>query len=134
MGTPNDFGGDRSKAFIFESEFMLYLMANAETYNTAEKKITFMLSFMTKGTATEWKLIKVYNYMKDGWPTDFDTFRKEWEETFLPVDAASDARITQALLSGIWDDAALIKYFIEGLHPKITEKIFEQAEVPMKIN
>ncbi|THU78148.1 hypothetical protein K435DRAFT_811812 [Dendrothele bispora CBS 962.96] len=91
MGTPNDFDGDRSKAFVFESECLLYLMANAETYNTAEKKIAFMLSFMKKGAAAEWKLIKVYNYVQKGWPTDFDIFRKEWEETFLPVDAASDA-------------------------------------------
>ncbi|THV02696.1 hypothetical protein K435DRAFT_919028 [Dendrothele bispora CBS 962.96] len=63
MGTPNDFDGDRSKAFVFESECLLYLMANAETYNTAKKKIAFMLSFMKKGAAAEWKLIKVYNYV-----------------------------------------------------------------------
>ncbi|THU99508.1 hypothetical protein K435DRAFT_658864 [Dendrothele bispora CBS 962.96] len=69
-----------------------------QTYNTAKKNIAFMLSFMKKGTAVEWKLIKVYNYMKDGWPTNFNTFRKEWEETFLPVDFASDARMKLQIL------------------------------------
>ncbi|THU94628.1 hypothetical protein K435DRAFT_570667, partial [Dendrothele bispora CBS 962.96] len=66
MGSPPNFDRDRSKALVFYSECLLYLTANTETYNTAEKKIAFMLSFMKKGAAAEWKLVKFYNYLKNG--------------------------------------------------------------------
>jgi hypothetical protein len=155
IATPTPFNGDRKKTLQFISEVLLYIGCNEEIYNTDKKQIAFLLSYLKDGPAADWKLLKVREFHRNngpGWPT-WGTFIEDFNDTFSPVDTQGDARIQLrnhrqtgeadnyisefqllASNSGITEDAALIEYFIEGLNPKIVEKMFDRAEVPTKIS
>ena len=52
---------------------LTYITLNEDVYNTDTKKIVFMLSYMTKATAKEWKEAYVHNVLAT--PTaNFGTF------------------------------------------------------------
>ena len=55
INKPTPFTGDRKKIGTFVQESKVYLMINKEIYNTDDKKITFMLSYMTDKEALQWK-------------------------------------------------------------------------------
>ena len=52
--TPEHFDGTYSKTIPWLSSVLLYLEVNDAVYNTSTKKITFALSYMTKGAAQTW--------------------------------------------------------------------------------
>jgi len=49
------FNGKRVKLKTFLQDSQMYLLINAETYETDLKKIAFMLSLMEEGDAASWK-------------------------------------------------------------------------------
>ena len=55
VNTPTPFEGDRSKLRTFLLNCKLYLVINREIYNHDDKKITFVLSYLTEGDASMWK-------------------------------------------------------------------------------
>lgn len=107
---------------------------------------------MKGGTAGNWKLLKIREYATNGFPT-WSEFYKAIESAFSATDEAGDARTQMRILkqsrevddyiskfqilaskSEITEDAALIEYFMEGLNPKIVEKMHDRETVPTKIN
>ena len=53
--TPNVFSGKRVELKRFLQTCKLYLQANKKTYNTDEKKVILILSYMNEGNAANWK-------------------------------------------------------------------------------
>ena len=113
----------------------LYLLINEEIYDTDQKKITFALLFMKKGSALGWTTIftsDTINNKKFGTSTDF---KNSLTKAFLTTDLKAKALvhlqfITQTKdeiflyinefkitvhLSGIVDQIVLISLFTEGL-------------------
>jgi len=153
IGTPTVFTGDRKETQQFLTEVALYLSCNEAVYNNDKKKICFALSYMKGGTAGDWKLLKIKEYTKpDGAFPTWDAFKESVEQAFSAADEAGDARTQMRLLkqttdaddyiskfqilaskSGIREDAALIEYFMEGLNPKIVEKMHDRETVPTTI-
>src|SRR5271168_2935914 len=59
INKPTPFTGDRKKVGTFVQESKVYLTINKDVYNTDEKKIAFMLSYMTDKEALQWKELYV---------------------------------------------------------------------------
>ena len=154
--TPTEFKGEKDKATKFIREVELYLHINKHIYDTDEKKITFMLSFMTDGAAAAWKEAYIANKTMITGGFGFGSwgdFLKVFKEGFAPIDEAGNAclklktlkqgeRTTKdyildfcihALKLGITADEALSEYFMDGLHPRLLEKIFTMEKLPVKI-
>ena len=55
INKPTPFTGGQKKIGTFVQESKVYLTINKETYNTDDKKIAFMLSYMTDKEALQWK-------------------------------------------------------------------------------
>jgi len=55
VNTPTPFEGDRSKLRTFLLDCKLYLAINREIYDHDDKKIAFVLSYLTGGDASMWK-------------------------------------------------------------------------------
>src|SRR5271168_156606 len=55
INKPMPFTGDRKKVGTFVQEAKVYLTINRDVYNTDDKKIAFMLSYMTDKEALQWK-------------------------------------------------------------------------------
>ena len=49
------FSGKQTELNKFIKDVLIYLTVNKEVYNNNEKKITYLLSFMTEGDAALWK-------------------------------------------------------------------------------
>jgi hypothetical protein len=63
----------------------MYMCANAEIYNTEEKKVLFTLSFMNRGVAGSWKQGKTAAYLKAGNFGTFDEFKQAVQTVFTPI-------------------------------------------------
>jgi hypothetical protein len=55
LNKPDTFNGDREGFKKFLQDLEVYMNVNHETYNNNLRKITFILSFMTTGSAATWK-------------------------------------------------------------------------------
>jgi Retrotransposon gag protein len=144
---PSDFTRDRTKTKKFLQEIELYIRANPTTYDNDEKKCILALSFMTEGTAATW----VQNHVDQN--TSLETWvdlKEAIKMAFSPIDDAGAVRMELKELRqgqgdlkdyiaqfqilkgrcGITDDTTLIKYFMDGLHPKLLKKVFGKDNVP----
>jgi hypothetical protein len=149
LRAPTDFHGERTKTGKFLSQVSLYLRANPDVYDTDDKKIIFALSFMNGGTAAGWAEAK--GVQATPWGT-WEDFKTEIRNAFSPVDDAGDARhglktlkqtgdvedyISQFRIlkgrAGINEDVSLIEYFVDGLNPKLVEKIYNMETVPVTL-
>ena len=55
MGVPTPFSGKRGELKKFLMTCKMHLQANRAIYNNDEKKVVFVLSFMTEGDAATWR-------------------------------------------------------------------------------
>ena len=55
INNPTEFDGNREHLNSFLQDCHLYLALNNKIYNEDDKKIIFILSYMTKRTAKAWK-------------------------------------------------------------------------------
>ena len=55
LNPPKVFSGKRTELNKFLQDVLVYLTVNKEVYNNNEKKIAYLLSFMTEGDAASWK-------------------------------------------------------------------------------
>jgi hypothetical protein len=148
INTPNNSTGNRDDLENFIRECSLYMILNGTVYDTDEKKIIFMLSFMTEGTARAWKEAFVRDVIGQPGPiNNFGTLRQfidNLKKVFEAPDAEGDARAKlQQLKQGkdsvdeymaqfrilagkakMTDDKALTEYFMEGINIGILQKIF----------
>ena len=156
INNPTEFDGSREHLNAFIQDCHLYLALNEETYNDNDKRIIFILSYMTKGTAKAWKEAFVHDALSQDPPT-FGTYKNFLEilkKAFAAADVEGDARaslrqlrqgngtvddyISQfRILAGrarISDNTTLIEYFMEGLNVGILQKIFSQSAIPKRID
>ena len=150
LHTPTDFHGARELTTKFLQEVEMYMLANAEIYNTEERKVLFALSFMNGGVAGSWKQGKVAAYLKAGSFGTFEAFKTAVKTAFTPINDEGVAKtelrtlrqgekrieeyITQftiiATYTGLTKDGTLIEYFINRLHLKLVEHVYTMEKTP----
>jgi hypothetical protein len=54
LSTPKTFDGTHSKATAWLNSICMYLVVNADVYNSNPKQIAFALSVMKEGTTATW--------------------------------------------------------------------------------
>ena len=99
MGVPTPFSGKHRDLKKFLMTCKMHLQANRAIYNNDEKKVVFVLSFMTEGDAATWReqwLDDLDAQVKTANKTnmDFGTFKdliKLLEKDFAAYDAPGDA-------------------------------------------
>ena len=131
INNPKTFDRDRSYLNKFIQSCTAYLNLNVEIFNSDKKKILFVLSYMTEGTAEAWK--EVFMDEKNGSYGTFTEFLATLKKAFSAADAEGEARaqlrhlrqtkdtadkyVAQfRILAGcakLTDDKTLIEYFIE---------------------
>src|SRR5271155_1383078 len=155
INPPTRFSGNRDDLDNFIQDCTLYLTLNRAVYETDEKQIIFMLSYMTEGTARAWKEAFVRDVINS--PTnDFGSLKQftvDLKKAFEASDSEGDARaklrqLNQGkdsvddyvaqfrILAGkarMTDNAALTEYFMEGINTGILQKIFAQEKLPATI-
>ena len=155
INLPKEFTGDRNDVSSFLQDVDLYFIINLHIYDTDDKKIVFILSFLTDGAAQTWKESFLTEKTKKeggynlGTATTFTTVLKD---AFSPSDIAGNAQaglrnlkqtgsaneyVSQLRIlagqSGIISSIALIGYFMEGLKPSILDKVYTLKKIPMDI-
>src|SRR6202522_3158329 len=155
INLPTHFTGNRDDLDNFIQDCTLYLTLNRTVYETDEKKIIFMLSYMMEGTARAWKEAFVRDIINS--PTnDFGSLKQftiDLKKAFEASDSEGGARaklrqlkqgkdsvddyVAQfRILAGkarMTDNAALTEYFMEGVNTGILQKIFAQENLPATI-
>jgi len=153
---PKEFSGAQHETTSFLQDISLYLTLNHDVYDDDNKKIVFALSFMNKGSAQAWKESFIIEKTNRNGTISFGTWnacKKAIEDAFLISDIPGNARAKLRTLrqtgsaneyvgqfrilaqrSKITDDAALIEYFMEGLKPKLLEKIYALETIPTTID
>ena len=98
LNLPKIFTGKRTNLQRFLQDTFIFLTINKEHYNTDNKKITFVMSFMTDGDAALWKQEFIGKVIRDsvtaGNEITFGTYKsfiESLEKSFLPYDAPGDA-------------------------------------------
>src|SRR5271168_54704 len=155
INPPTHFTGNRDDLDNFIQDCTLYLTLNRAVYETDEKKIIFMLLYMTEGTARAWKEAFVRDVI-DTQTNDFGSLKQftvDLKKAFEASDSEGDARaklrelkqgkdsvddyVAQfRILAGkarMTDNAALTEYFMEGVNTGILQKIFAQEKLPATI-
>jgi len=98
LNLPKPFNGKHENLKMFLQDSQMYILINAETYNTNLKKIAFMLSLMVEGDAASWKQQLIEETLDQallaGTDPDFGTFRNfigSLKEAFEPYNSEGDA-------------------------------------------
>jgi len=97
LNLPKPFNGKHENLKMFLQDSQMYILINAETYNTNLKKIAFMLSLMVEGDAASWKQQLIEEMLDQallaGTDPDFRTFGNfigSLKEAFEPYDSGGD--------------------------------------------
>ena len=98
LNPPKIFTGKRTDLQRFLQDTFVFLTINKEHYNTDDKKIAFVMSFMTEGDAVLWKQEFISRVIRDsitaGNEITFRTYKsfiESLEKSCLPYDAPGDA-------------------------------------------
>jgi hypothetical protein len=151
----SDFNGDCTITREFILDCSMYLNINDTIYNTDKKEILFVLSYMRGGTAGSWKnTFYTAKHTANRWGSWAD-LETEFMTAFSPSDEKGDARAkiktlrmkggmtadeyivefqTAKSQSRINEDAALIKYFMEGIPIPLMENINMLDNVPTTLD
>lgn len=166
IAVPTAFNGDRTLTDKFVYECDLYVQGKPKDFDNGgdpeEQKITFMLSYMNKGLASNWaqryqkrdkELDTAQNDPKKHKCLTFAAFKKEVSEAFKEhnpgesararldllhqgnssVDAYTEIFIELGAKSG-YDEAALRHLYIKGLRNDIQNQIMLMAEIPSTLS
>jgi len=155
INPPKVFDGNRDNFIPFVQDAQVYLSLNDKAYNTDQKKIIYVLSYLNEGMAKTWKeafLDSVFSDENQNYGK-FTDFLLNIKGAFSTADYEGEAQaqlqqlkqgkgttnkyISQfRILAGrsrISDDKALIEYFMEGIHTSILSKIFALDKIPTSI-
>ena len=94
INKPTPFTGDRKKVGTFIQETKVYLTINDDVYNKDEKKIAFMLSYMTDKEALQWKELYIEQLTNTNGDLVFPTYKKfldDLKDAFKPADRTGEA-------------------------------------------
>lgn len=107
LGQPTAFDGDQTKSRQWINNAQLYLLVNRAVYDHDDKKIAYMLSFMTEGPAGTWALTETETALKRT-PQSFGS----WSD-FL-------ARFTASFILENTKDQAIAWLSTAQVSPKLT--------------
>ena len=98
LNPPRIFTGKRTDLRRFLQDTFVFLTINKEHYNNDDKKIVFIMSFMTDGDAALWKEEFIGKVIRDsvarGDDISFGSYKKfieSLEKSFSPYDTPGDA-------------------------------------------
>ena len=96
LNPPKPFTGKRTDLQHFIQETFVFLTINKEHYNTNDKKIAFVMSFMNDGDASIWKQEFISRIMKDDQGDDisfgpYKAFMDSLKKLFSPYDGPGNA-------------------------------------------
>ena len=98
LNLPKNFTGKRTDLRRFLQDTFIFLTINKEHYNNDNKKIVFVMSFMTDGDAALWKEEFIGKVIRDsvarGDDISFGSYKefiKSLEKSFAPCDAPGNA-------------------------------------------
>ena len=163
LGTPEHFDRSFNNSWSWMNTIQFYLAVNKAVYNTDEKKITFTLSYMTKGSALTWTATFQTNCISGttisfGSFTDFvsafETSFKQRDVTGTTVAWLTTTRMTKrrdgtyslsltnyistfhnnVALATITDHNILIGYFSTSIPPFLMKRIMSMDTVPSKVD
>ena len=156
LGQPTAFDGDPKKARAWINNAQLYLLVNKAAYNHDNKKIAYILSFMTEGSAGLWALTETETALKKN-PQSFgswNNFLDRFNASFIlentkdqAIAWLSTARTSNKLplleyiskfknntaLSKIKNEDVLINFFSRGIPTQIMRRIYSMDTVPTTI-
>ena len=81
LGQPSTFNGDATKARAWINNAQLYILVNQAVYNNNNKKIAYILSFMTEGVAVLWAFMETEKALQrsppsfSAWQDFFDRYK-----------------------------------------------------------
>jgi hypothetical protein len=99
LNPPTPFTGKRSEFVLFLQDVYIYLKVNQHTYDNDDKKISFILSYLTGGDAAVWKQqfiqTKIEEHEEAGnnepdWGT-YKEFMEALKTTFQPYNEPAEA-------------------------------------------
>ena len=98
LNPPKVFTGKRTDLQRFLQDTFVFLTINKEHYNTDDKKIAFVMSFMTDGDTALWKQEFISKVIRDSVTAEneitfgtYKSFIESLEKSFLPYNAPGDA-------------------------------------------
>jgi Retrotransposon gag protein len=94
INPPQPFDGNRENLSSFLQDCRVYIILNIGIYDTDEKQICYVLSFLTSGTAKAWKEAFVADVFKHD-PPNFGTwigFLSKLQAAFSSADTEGEAR------------------------------------------
>ena len=98
LNPPRIFTGKRTDLRRFLQDTFIFLTINKEHYNNDDKKIAFIMSFMTDGDTTLWKEEFIGKVIREsiarGDDISFGSYKKfieSLEKSFAPYDVPGDA-------------------------------------------
>jgi Retrotransposon gag protein len=93
------FTGKQSDFILFMQDVFVYLKVNKTTYDNNDKKISFILSYLTRGDAAVWKQQFIQTKIEES--IDAETDKPDWgnykefvealKKTFQPYDEPAEA-------------------------------------------
>jgi Ty3 transposon capsid-like protein len=99
LNPPTPFTGKQSNFILFMQDVFVYLKVNKMTYNNDDKKISFMLSYLTGGDAAVWKQQFIQTKIEES--VDAKTDEPDWgsykefvealKKMFQPYDEPAEA-------------------------------------------
>jgi Retrotransposon gag protein len=99
LNPPTPFTGKRSDFMLFMQDVFIYLKVNKMTYDNDDKKISFILSYLTGGDAAVWKQQFMQTKIEES--VDAKTNEPDWKsykefvealkKTFQPYDEPAEA-------------------------------------------
>jgi hypothetical protein len=99
LNSPTSFTGKQNKFVLFMQDVYIYLKVNKHLYNNDDKKIFFILSYLTGGDAAIWKQqfiqMKIEEHEEQktkepNWGT-YKDFVEALRKTFQPYDEPAEA-------------------------------------------
>jgi hypothetical protein len=97
LNPPTPFTGKQTDFILFMQDVYVYLKVNKATYDNDNKKISFILSYLTGGDAAVWKQQFIQTKIEEEAKTDepnwgtYKEFVEALKKTFQPYDEPGEA-------------------------------------------
>ena len=92
INPPDVFNGETAKAKEFKRTCQSYLRLNEKVYDDSTRQITFVLSYMRNGRASEWAQFWTTKLETPGITYSIHEFWNDFDKAFISADAKGEAR------------------------------------------
>ena len=157
IGFPNEYDGKAETAQAWLDSICLYLLINQALYHNDDRKITYTLSYMKKGSTATWAEVHCQQGFANQSLRTFIAFKTDFEKAFRNVNIQQEAmnwltttrnaageqlqeyinqfklNIVHAKYDKTKDAATLISYFSTGIPVGIMQRVQAMDNVPTTI-